>query len=345
MDSGVTAIGSYTVLLAKALEARGIPSRQVFERAGVEVPVEQDPLHRVDVAGVRRIFEIVFETTGDPSFGLEVGRHFRLPMLHALGYSLLASRTLRDFCTRLSRSFRLVSQGANFEFVDDHGETRASLTHIAAIVPPESEDVASAVVVASMREVMDGGLALRRVELRRKAPALHAHRYEDYFCCPVEFGKPNISIVFDSALLDVPLTLGSEELAQVNDRIVRNYLNKFDRADFENRARSLVVEALPSGGTSKVAVARRLGVSARTLQARLGERGTSFVELTNSARRTLASAYLDDPSISIAEIAYLVGFSDASNFCRAFKRWTGVSPSSYRENSARAANWESARAQ
>jgi len=345
LNSGLTAIGSYTVLLANALEARGISSRMVFERAGVEIPAEHDPLHRIDVASVRRVFEVVFELTGDSSFGLEVGKHFRLPMLHALGYSLLSSRTLRDFCARLSRSFRLVSQGAEFELVEASGEARAVLGHIAAIVPSESEDVASALVVASMREVTDGRLALRSVELRRRVPAASVRRYEDYFRCPVEFGKPNISIVFDSALLDVPLMLGSEELAQLNDRVVRNYLKKFDRADFENRARSLVVEALPSGGASKAAVARRLGVSPRTLQARLAERGSSFVALTNSTRRTLACAYLDDASMSIGEIAYLVGFSDAANFCRAFKRWMGVSPSTYRENSARAANRESARAQ
>ena len=342
MNSGLSAIGSYTVLLANALEARGISSRVVFERAGVEIPAENDPLHRIDVASVRRVFEVVFELTRDSSFGLEVGKHFRLPMLHALGYSLLASRTLRDFCTRLSRSFRLVSQGAEFRLVEVRGEACAVVDHIAAVTPAESEDVICGVIVGSMREVMGDRLELRRVELRRKAPANAAKRFEDYFRCPVEFGKPEISIVFDPALLDVPLALGSEELAQLNDRVVRNYLNKFDRADIENRARSLVVAALPSGGTNKAAVARRLGVSARTLQARLGERGSSFVELTNSTRRTLACEYLEHPTISIAEIAYLVGFADTSNFCRAFKRWTGVSPSTYRENSARAANRESA---
>lgn len=332
-----TAIGSYTLLLGRALEARGISSDEVFSRAGVEPSSWHDPLQRVPVAVVRRIYEIVFELTGDPCFGLEVSKHFRLPMLHALGHSLLASRSLREFCTRLSRSLRLVSQGAQMKLVEADDAARLLVSDIAAVVPAESEDVICGFLVRTMKELTDGRFQPSRVELRRSQPAGGEKRHEAFYGCPVAFDRRDVSIIFDTALLDVPLALGNEELAQLNDRVVQTYLARFDRADFENRVRSLVIEALPSGRVTKTAVARRLGVSARTLQARLGERGTSFAELVNTTRRTLACGYLDDPSTSIGEVAYLVGFSDTSNFTRAFRRWTGVSPSSHRARSARAA--------
>jgi AraC-like DNA-binding protein len=299
-----------------------------------------DPLQRIPVATVRRIYEVVFEVTGDPCFGLEVSKHFRLPMLHALGHSLMASRSLREFCTRLSRSLRLVSQGAELKLVEADDEARLLISNIATVVPAESEDVFCGFLVRTMKEMTDGLFGPRRIELRRCAPAGAARQHEDFFGCPVAFEKACVSIVFDRPLLDVPLALGSEELAQLNDRVVRTYLARLDRADFENRVRSLLIETLPSGRATKASIASRLGISARTLQARLGERGSSFVELMNATRRTLACDYLDDASISIGEIAYLIGFSDVSNFTRAFKRWMGVSPSSHRTKSARKANRE-----
>ncbi len=335
-----TAIGSYTLLLARALEARGISSRDVFARAGVAESEWHDPLQRIPIATVRRIYDVVFEVTGDPCFGLEVSKHFQLPMLHALGLSLMASRTLREFCTRLSRSLRLVSQGAQLRLVETGDEARVLVSDIASVVPAESEDVLCGFLVRTMKELTDGLFKPRRIDLRRSAPAGATRRHEAFYGCPVAFEGAGIAIAFDRALLDVPLALGSEELAQLNDRVVRAYLAKFDRADFENRVRTFLIEALPSGRTTKAAIASRLGISARTLQARLGDRGSSFVELMNATRRTLACAYLDDPKISIGEIAYLIGFSDVSNFTRAFKRWMGVSPSSHRTNSAREANGE-----
>jgi AraC-like DNA-binding protein len=335
-----TVIGSYMLLLARALDARGIPSREVFEQAGVSMASWHDPLQRVPVAAVRRVYEIVFDLTGDPCFGLEVSRHFQMPMLHALGHSLVASRTLREFCTRLSRSLRLVSQGAQMKLIEAGDTAQLLVTDIATVVPAESEDVLCGFLVRSMREITGDRFRPQRIELRRSAPNGSARQHEGFYGCRVEFEKPNISIVFEQAVLDVELPLGSDELAHLNDRVVRTYLERLDRADFVNHVRSLVIEALPSGRATKSAVARRFGVSARTLQARLGDRGTSFVELMDATRQALACAYLDDASISIGEIAYLVGFSDTSNFTRAFKRWTGVSPSSHRAKSAHAANRE-----
>ncbi len=335
-----TAIGSYALLLARALDARGISSREVLERAGVSTTVWHDPLQRIPIAVVRRIFEIIFDLTGDPCFGLEVSKHFRMPMLHALGHSLMASRTLRDYCTRLSRSLRLVSQGAQMKLIEADDTARLLVSDVATVVPADSEDVLCGFLVRSMREISDGRFRPQRIELRRSAPMGSAKRHEDFYGCRVAFDKPDISIIFDRAVLDVELPLGSDELAHLNDRIVRAYLERLDRTDFVNRVRSVVIEALPSGRATKSAVARRLGVSARTLQARLGDRGTSFIELTDAMRQALARAYLDDASISIGEIAYLIGFSDTSNFTRAFKRWTGVSPSNHRANSAHAANLE-----
>jgi len=332
-----TTIGSYTLIIARALEEVGISSSEVFARAGVDPSRWHDPLQRIRAVTVRRIYEVAFEFTRDPCFGLEVSRHFRLTMLHALGHSLLASTTLRDFCTRLSRCFRFVAQGFTLTMVESGDEARLICSDFAAAVPEESEDVICGLVVRSMAELSDGLFRPQRVELRRIAPAGAENRYEAFYGCPIVFEARDMAIVFARGLLDVPLATGSEELAQHNDRVVSAYLEKLDRADFENRVRLLVIEALPSGRVTKAAIAGRLGMSARTLQTRLAERESTFEALINDTRRRLAYAYLEDPALSISEIAYLVGFAEISNFSRAFQRWTGMSPTQHRATRAGAA--------
>ena len=90
------------------------------------------------------------------------------------------------------------------------------------------------------------------------------------------------------------------------------------------------MEKLPAGRVSEAAVARELNLSQRSLQRRLREQGTSFNELLDGIRHELSGQYVTDSSRSFTEIAFLLGFSEPSNFARAFKRWHGVAPGAFR---------------
>ena len=90
------------------------------------------------------------------------------------------------------------------------------------------------------------------------------------------------------------------------------------------------MERLEGGHCTKHEVARSLGMSKASMQARLAERGFTFQHLLDETRRELVAGYLAQPDLSITEIAFLLGFTDASNFTRAFRRWMGVSPTHYR---------------
>jgi len=96
-----------------------------------------------------------------------------------------------------------------------------------------------------------------------------------------------------------------------------------------------VIEQFPSGGISEDTAAIALNVSTRTLQRRLREAGQSFGQLTEAVRQELALNYILDPSISLGEISYLLGFSEPSSFSRAFRRWTGKTPRQMRQTGSR----------
>jgi AraC-like DNA-binding protein len=93
----------------------------------------------------------------------------------------------------------------------------------------------------------------------------------------------------------------------------------------------LLVKLLPAGRTDQETVASRLYRSTSTLQRQLNAEGTSYREVLESTRKVLAEQYLKEGGMSKAEIAFLVGFADQSNFSRAFKRWTGMSPGEYQD--------------
>jgi AraC-like DNA-binding protein len=94
--------------------------------------------------------------------------------------------------------------------------------------------------------------------------------------------------------------------------------------------RQQLVERLRDGEPEQGAVARPLGLSERTLQRRLRDEGTTFGALVDDVRLELARMYLGDPELAIFEVAFLLGYSEPSAFNRAFRRWTGASPSEHR---------------
>ena len=119
-------------------------------------------------------------------------------------------------------------------------------------------------------------------------------------------------------------------MARANDDAVSAYLAQFDD-DIVNRARVAIVEALPQGVPAQAQIARVLHMSARSLQRRLTEQGETFTALREALRQELAQQYLRDGERPISEIAYLLGFTEPTNFTRSFRRWTGRSPSEFRD--------------
>jgi AraC-like DNA-binding protein len=322
-------IAGYTGAIARALESGGVASEPVFARAGIATADRNDPLERLTSEQVTRLFMVCVETTGDPYFGLSVARYIHASNIHALGYALMASRTLWEFCLRLERYFAIVSQAAvlRVERVQDrvilHFNRRTNLCG-------ETEDAFLAFMFRFMRLLLGKPLAPGRVCLMRACPAGGPQPYLEAFGALPAFGCAEGMVEFDAAIVDELLAGSCPDLAQFNDRIANECLAKLNRTDIVARTRAAIVEQLSSGHCTRARIARELGLSQTALQLRLSDRGTSFHELLDETRSELALGYLQQNELSITEIAFLLGFTDASNFTRAFKRWKGKAPSAYR---------------
>jgi AraC-like DNA-binding protein len=137
-------------------------------------------------------------------------------------------------------------------------------------------------------------------------------------------------LVFDRESVERRLDGGNPELARHNDAIALQYLSQLERDNIEVRVREVLTQQLANGEPSQEDIAEILNMSARTLQRKLGECGTTYKEILDNTRHALALAYLSAPRHSLSEITYLLGFSAGSCFTRAFRRWTGLSPSDWR---------------
>jgi AraC-like DNA-binding protein len=326
----LTTIAGYGLAIARALEYKGVDSRRVFRAAGLSETLSNDPLQRIPISAFTRLYQTCREVTHDPYFGLTVGRFMHVSNIHAVGYALMASSTLMDFCERLERYFRLLSSRAQMELVKERWETSLRLHHPVDICD-ESEDAWQSFVIRFMRLLYRKDLRPLRVEMRRPRPVEGDEPYDELFGAPVSFGNEASVLVFDRADLDAPLPGACPELAQFNDNIAASYVAKLDRSDIVARTRAMIIDLLPSGRCSQDEIAKSLGMATATLKLKLAQRGTSFQLLMNEIRAEFARSYLRQPNLSITEITFLLGFTDVSNFTRAFKRWMGVSPSAFRQ--------------
>jgi AraC-like DNA-binding protein len=163
-------------------------------------------------------------------------------------------------------------------------------------------------------------------------PAETARGYLDEFLqCPVSYGNEREKFWFSREIFDEPLPGHIPDVLDSTSRIAEQYLETLDQSKVATDVRRLLVQMLPSGKADQDTVANRLYRSTSTLQRQLTAEGTSYRNILETTRRSLAEKYLRDGEYSQAEIAYMTGFSDQSNFARAFKRWTGMSPGQFQK--------------
>jgi AraC-like DNA-binding protein len=328
-----TTIGGYALAIARALTFSGVDSKRVLEAAGIPIRITNDPMSRLPVGTVTRLFKICADVTNSAYFGLTVARFIHISNLHALGYALAASANLMEFCQRLERYFRLASQVAEVKVVESRDEV-ALHAKLLVDVCAESEDAFLGFVVLAMRQLYKAEFNPVRVAMSHPMPLEGAGPYEALFRSPVTFDQAGPMLVFPKADLDQPLAGACAELAQLNDNLANNYIARLDKGDVVSRVRQKIIEYLPNGDCNRDKVASALAISPTTLQFKLAERATTFHDLLEATRRELAASYVRQASLSITEITFLLGFSDTSNFTRAFKRWEGVSPTQFRSSAS-----------
>ncbi len=328
-------LSSWTRVIVDALDSLGIDPAPTLREGGFGADSFADPNARMPALATARMWRSASARAGDPAFGIYASRFVRPATFHALGYAVFASTSLRDALERLQRYSHLVSDAAELAIdTSSAAEVRLSFVarpdagHTPGVPSDEAIDAVTSLIVRTCRVLTEPSFALRSMQLRRAEPAsLHAH--ERFFRCPLHFGARTEVLTFHASDLDRRLATANPELARHNDDLVQRYLAGMREGTVVDRLRRILSQHL-SGDASPGKLAGLLGMSSRSLQRRLQEHGTSYAQVLRDTRRDLAMSYLVQPECSITEIAFLLGFEDASAFARAFRSWTGVTPSAFR---------------
>lgn len=322
-----TTLATWPATILRALEARGIDVAPIATAAGID-PSALGPDDRVSRDALNRLWAGAVEATGDPAFGLQVTRFAAQTTFHALGYAVLASGTLREAFERVIRYRRLIGDVLELRLREADDRYRFEIdVSSEPTIPFQAVDAIAAVSARQAR--MLRGCEPLRVHFARPEPR-DVEPYRRTFRAPLTFDADANALEWARADFEASLPAGNAELARANDEVLVRYLARLQRSRTSARVQEALLDALPNGPPSKPAIARALGMSARTLQRQLAAEGTSFSAVVEEARIALARTYVGEGRLSVTEIAFVLGFADTSTFSRAFKRWTGTSPRRYR---------------
>ncbi len=191
-------------------------------------------------------------------------------------------------------------------------------------------DMMAATLVGIVRRLSDSTRVLE-VTLRHDPPRTSGE-HERVLGSPVRFGASEDALRIEAASLSAPVLLADRELLGMLERRASRRMALLDEPGFSGRVRRATEKALLTSGALPTlsAVARSLATSSRTLQVRLRSEATSFRRASEEARRSIAEELLAERDLTLAEVAFMLGFADQSAFTHAFRRWTGKTPGSFR---------------
>lgn len=325
-------LASWTRALRKQIDALGLDSAALCQAAGLDPKLMDDPDARYPVSTTTRLWHLAVAASGNPALGLRVSRFVSPTTFHALGYALVASASLREVFERIVRYHPVVSDALTLEFkrVDERYEFRFNAPPDGPVPAFEALDAFAAIYVRTCRNRLGRSYAPLAVHLQRPAPQ-DPQPWQEVFRAPLYFDAAENLLEFACADFDSHLDDSNPQLAEHNETVLNRTLEQLQPLTWERRVRSVIEAQLPEGEPTAERVAQALHLSLRSLQRHLADEGCRFDLLLNQCRQNLALQHMRDPRSSLSEIAYLLGFADTSSFSRAFKRWTGMTPSQYRD--------------
>jgi AraC-like DNA-binding protein len=298
-------------------------------RAGVTLDDLQDQDSRIPYANYVTLMRTAKELTNDPALALHYGEFNDFAEISIVGLITLAAETMLDAFTQTNRFAGLVievdCERSRFELERDDKVIWLIDTRRRPNDFPELTESTFARMVVGGRRIGPATL-VKEVHVTHPAPAYRAE-YDRVFQVPVKFEAERNQIALDHAWLTAKVALQPRYVFGILSEHAEKLLKNLQSSKTtRGRVESLLMPVLHTGDVSMDKIAETMAMSRQTLFRKLKDEGTTFEKVLDDLRHKLAMHYLSGRKVSISETAYLVGFSEAAAFSRAFKRWTGKSP-------------------
>lgn len=321
------------LLPLSVMDSLGFDTRRCLLGTGVTNSQLKGGSARISLQQELRFYRNILDITGDPTIGLKLGEPF-VPQHYGLfGYALMSAETFRHALAITENYGRLTFSFFTFRFGVSGGSAWFSMTD-----PPEIEpdlinlyldrDLSAARVdFEAISGIQD---LVQRVRLPHRGGGRTAI-YREHFACEVLFNEPDGRLEFDSALLDQNLPQSDPESSRHLQQQCQMLIAKLTtQGRFVDDVRLLIL-ARPGYFPDIDYVAEKLDMSTRTLRRRLKQEGSSYRTLLDEVRFGLAREYLVNTQLPMEEVSRLLGYTESGNFSHAFRRWSGDSPSVWRQ--------------
>lgn len=328
-----TTIGSWALLIAKAIESYGLDSHILFNKAGIDLAaIQTNPEVRLPVKQMSVLWQLTVKETKDDCFALSLTKFFQPNTYSAVGLAFASSRNILEGFEHSIRYFKMTTDAAvhSLEKLD-----QKVILHID--IPPENEPVSIEAIEAFMSTIV----SLSRVMTTDQFSPLevcfkhdktaYKATYEEFFKCPVLFNQPQHKITYSLADLQEPQMLANPALASTLENWIDEHLNRFSQDLISTKVKAYILDNILKGDIELEQIASSLHLGLRTLQRKLKAENKNFNELLDECRHHMAIKLLSEQRVPLIEISYMLGFSDQSGFTRAFRRWTNTSPKHYRD--------------
>lgn len=318
----------------------GVSPPEILGAVGLDPALLSDPDGYLLRGQELRLWDEAVRRTGDPDFGLHLAEWVaRVPEDHfdVLTFAVRSSPTLSAHYRLAGRYMRLIHEGVYLTLEEKGDEGRLVHGHSPEQIGPR-HPVEGMLALALLlgRQTVGEDLVPREVRFAHARPE-QVSEQERVFRAPVYYGCSRNELVLSRAFLERPQRHAQEKLLLHMDRQLGGLLSGLPQGRrYRDVVKRRMMDELPEREPAVAVVAAKLRISARSLQRRLHSEGTSFAEILSELRQELSLRYLRDPRISIGEVAFLLGFLDVTAFHRAFKRWTGGTPSEHRRAHVRA---------
>lgn len=342
MKSPLSVLSSWPRLIVQVLQQQGVNTDTLLKNLAISEQTLADPNAQISTLQVIRLWQAGAEIVGD-QLPLLVARSVNAGTFHALGFAMATSATGFAALKRLQQYYPILTSSVQLEVVeqDDWVLLRlesSPLIHALAeqfdlqsfsLSLAQLRESAALALLSLCRSFFGVNFQLERLYLNR----FLGERYADYAAqvgCPIIENADFVQLCLAKNMLLKPLPSANAALAELHEQIVQSYLKQL-KGNISTMVAGELIKALPKGEASQDAIARRLSMSTRSLQRKLNSEGSHFREILSYTRHELALQYLQRSEIPVLEIGYRLGFSEPANFTRAFKRWQGVPPQQYRE--------------
>ncbi len=330
MGASVLTVSSRAMIDACA--RLGLDTGQILRAAGLDRATLQDPDARIPIEQSDTIWRTAYELSKDPNLALHAIEVLPFGAYRVIDFLATCAPTVGAALAKVSDYFPIIHGVVRLPYTigDRHVTFAAEApSRPSTITRPYAEYVLAAVFLRT-RIATNQRFPLVRVEFSHPRPA-DIREHERIFECPIRFDASTCQMVIAREVWDTPRTGSNPDLFSVLDTHARMLLDQRPGPDdIVGRVREAIDAELRGGDPKLESISRRLAMSSRTVQRRLREHGVLFNDVLDTMRFRAAKSYLAKRDVAGTEVAYLLGFAEPSSFNRAFRRWSGQTPTDYR---------------